>query len=68
MANKSDGDAIEAIGGLIGIAIIIAAVIFVIYITLWVVGIFLGIGALVGTGHALYNYQQAFASNVHTES
>jgi hypothetical protein len=66
MANNSDSG--EAFAVLAGMVLIVGIIIIIAYITLWVVGTLLGIGAVVGVGHALYNYQQAFAANVHTEN
>lgn len=66
MSNNSD-DA-EAILAIIGICIAVAAILAAVYIALWVIGVLLGIGAATGVGHALYNYQRAFATNVNREA
>jgi hypothetical protein len=65
MSSNSDGA--EAIVGLIGVCLVVAAIVVVVYIALWVIGVLLGVGAVTGVGHALYNYQRAFSTNVRRE-
>ncbi|MBP9759402.1 hypothetical protein KBD45_06925 [Candidatus Dojkabacteria bacterium] len=65
MSNNSDNA--EVIGYLILGAIVIAAILLLMYIAFWIVSVLFGVGAATGAGHALYNYQRAFTANVNRE-
>ena len=57
-------DGWEIILGLLGIALVIALIIFVIVPILI---IFMSVGALCGGGYSVYNYAAAFRQNVRPE-
>ncbi len=63
---KRDGE--EAAGALIGIAIVIAIIAFIVYVMVMIAGIILavaaGIGVLYGGGTAIANYASSFKENI----
>ena len=63
---KRDGE--EAAGALIGIAIVIAVIMFIVYVMVMIAGIILaiaaGLGVLYGGGTAIANYASSFKENI----
>jgi hypothetical protein len=57
-------DSGDLLGGLIGLALIVAAVVIVLYLIYLAVQVLVAGGAIYGAGIALRNYGLAFANNV----